>query len=400
ITSEFATTSRRGAMMASVFAMQGFGILSAGIFAVVVLSFYKQAINEDKSNVDYVWRIVTGLGIIPAFIGLYFRLTIPESPRFTIDIEGNVGKAANDIMVVTRKASVAGEYKDNPNLCTKPPANSWQDFKEYFGQWKNAKVLIGTSMSWFVLDIAFYGIGLNNGIILNAIGFAKSSDPFTSLWNMTVGNIIITMLGTVPGYWFTVFFIDTLGRKFIQAMGFAILTFFQNFGPNSTTFIVPGEVFPTRYRSTGHGIAAASGKLGAIIAQVGFLTLKDIGGPNMWVNRLIQIFAGFMFLGFLFTLLIPETKKKSLEELSNENQKDFLKGRRTIEQEECNEVMMMYRPRQMKMHYMDEDDFYNKTVTVEKSPTSTNSATTYVPEQLDSSLKSRIYSNTNQKSYF
>lgn len=44
--------------------------------------------------------------------------------------------------------------------------------------------------------------------------------------------------------------------------------FAQNAGPNTTTFIVPGEVFPTRYRSTAHGISAASGKFGAIIAQM------------------------------------------------------------------------------------------------------------------------------------
>lgn len=37
---------------------------------------------------------------------------------------------------------------------------------------------------------------------------------------------------------------------------------------NTTTFIIPGEVFPTRYRSTAHGISAASGKFGAIIAQI------------------------------------------------------------------------------------------------------------------------------------
>jgi len=43
---------------------------------------------------------------------------------------------------------------------------------------------------------------------------------------------------------------------------------------------VPGEAFPTRYRSTAHGISAASGKLGAIIAQVGFARLKDIGGAT------------------------------------------------------------------------------------------------------------------------
>lgn len=59
---------------------------------------------------------------------------------------------------------------------------------------------------------------------------------------------------------------------------YCLANFFQNFGPNTTTFIVPGEAFPTRYRSTGHGISAATGKLGAIVAQVGFSQLKDRGG--------------------------------------------------------------------------------------------------------------------------
>ena len=45
------------------------------------------------------------------------------------------------------------------------------------------------------------------------------------------------------------------------------MQFFLNFGPNATTFVIPGEVFPTRYRSTAHGISAALGKLGAIISQ-------------------------------------------------------------------------------------------------------------------------------------
>jgi PHS family inorganic phosphate transporter-like MFS transporter len=51
---------------------------------------------------------------------------------------------------------------------------------------------------------------------------------------------------------------------------YCLANFFTNFGANVTTFIIPGEIFPTRYRSTAHGIAAASGKLGAIVAQIIF----------------------------------------------------------------------------------------------------------------------------------
>ena len=75
---------------------------------------------------------------------------------------------------------------------------------------------------------------------------------------------------------------------------YCLTNFFTNFGPNTTTFIVPGEAFPTRYRSTAHGISAASGKLGAIIAQVGFANLKDIGGPPQKNH----------FLGHLCVLLV------------------------------------------------------------------------------------------------
>lgn len=129
--------------------------------------------------------------------------------------------------------------------------------------------------------------------------------------------MILISAGLIPGYLPTFLLIDNWGRKPIQLMGFTVLTvlfccmgfgydkliatpaaskafvflyclsnFFQNFGPNTIAFIVPGEVFPTRYRSTGHGIAAASGKLGAVVAQVGFARLKDIHGPNAFVGHM------------------------------------------------------------------------------------------------------------------
>ncbi|KXN71963.1 MFS general substrate transporter [Conidiobolus coronatus NRRL 28638] len=224
---------------------------------------------------------------------------------------------------------------------------SWSDFCQHFGKWENFKVLMGTSVTWFALDVAFYGLNLNNPVILKNIGYVDKSTPFQNVWTAACGAAIIALLGTVPGYWVTVFTIDRLGRKTIQYIGFVALTiafailgfafhqilntslvlfiiiftianFFTNFGPNTTTFIVPGEVFPTRYRSTAHGISAASGKLGAIVSQVGFSAMKDIGGADAFVPQLIQIFALFMLIGTGFTYFIPETKGKSLEELANE----------------------------------------------------------------------------------
>jgi PHS family inorganic phosphate transporter-like MFS transporter len=94
-------------------------------------------------------------------------------------------------------------------------------------------------------------------------------------------------------------------------------------GPNTTTFIVPGECFPTRYRSTSHGISAAAGKVGAIIAQVIIGPLATRGAPphstnTPWLNHVMEIFALFMFCGIFTSLLIPETKRKTLEQLAGE----------------------------------------------------------------------------------
>lgn len=81
-----------------------------------------------------------------------------------------------------------------------------------------------------------------------------------------------------------------------------------------TTFVIPGEVFPTRFRSTAHGISAASGKFGALLATYAFGPLKDIGGRNQSMPVVLWIFAVFMFVGLIATRWVPESKNKSLEE--------------------------------------------------------------------------------------
>jgi PHS family inorganic phosphate transporter-like MFS transporter len=136
-----------------------------------------------------------------------------------------------------------------------------------------------------------------------------------------MGFAMLTALFVIIGFAFNVLPTSSLFALYIIAQ------FFFNFGPNTTTFIVPGECFPTRYRSTSHGISAATGKLGAVISQVVFGPLRTIGAAkgatsytaqNPFLNRIMQIFALFMLLGFFTSFLIPETKRKTLEELAGE----------------------------------------------------------------------------------
>ncbi|TEA10695.1 Repressible high-affinity phosphate permease [Colletotrichum sidae] len=376
ITSEFATTKWRGFMMNAVFANQGFGQLAGGLMLLIVTAGFKGSLETATKAatcsttepcliaVDKMWRIIIGFGAVPGCAALYFRLTIPETPRYTFDIENDVQKAEGDVdhykqgkwgeSQVDEAARLAAQQAAKKDL--EVPKASWSDFFRHYGVWRNAKVLIGTAGSWFFLDVAFYGLGLNNPIILNAIGWSGGSDMYHIFYKTAVGNIILVVAGAIPGYWVSACTVDTIGRKPIQLFGFGMLTvlfcvigfafwqlsggalmalfsismFFFNFGPNSTTFIVPGECFPTRYRSTSHGISAASGKVGAIIAQVVFGPLRTIGADaskakldpkwsTPWLAHIMEIFALFMLLGFCTTWLIPETARKTLEELSGED---------------------------------------------------------------------------------
>ncbi|KAH8549833.1 major facilitator superfamily domain-containing protein [Umbelopsis sp. PMI_123] len=365
ITSEWAVVHRRGQMIAAIFSMQGFGNVAAALVAMIVLACFKVPVENNVVNLDYVWRICLGLGAVPAVATIYARLTLPESPRYSADVIGDQ-KAA-------RKALEKQKWIEPDETHRKSITNSIndqaQDFRSYFSRWSNLRVLLGTSLSWFLMDIAFYGTNLNQSIILSQIGFAPTNlPPWDTLFKQATGNLILSVLGALPGYIVTVFTVEKLGRKPIQYLGFfivgilyivigaawypirsvnvalfivlfAIIQFFFNFGPNTTTFISPAEVFPTRHRSKAHGIAAASGKAGAIIATFGFNALADVGGPPgaaTFLPNVLIIFGCVMLLGMVTSVWVPESKGRSLDYFEHEHPNDntgfralFRRSRRT-----------------------------------------------------------------------
>ena len=228
-------------MMGSVFAMQGIGQFTAAMIALIVTSGFKESLLSAKTAaacdgvcnlaVDKMWRVIIGFGAVPGCIALYYRLTIPETPRYTFDVARDVEKAGEDT-----KAYIQGKAEGHPDEIRRVaamqdsvgrleiPKASWGDFFRHYSQWRHGKVLLGTAGSWFTLDVAFYGLGLNNSIILTAIGYAKGDTMYKIFRNTAVGNLIIVCAGSIPGYWVTVALVDTVGRKPIQLMGFTMLT--------------------------------------------------------------------------------------------------------------------------------------------------------------------------------
>ncbi|ODV96452.1 hypothetical protein PACTADRAFT_40831 [Pachysolen tannophilus NRRL Y-2460] len=365
ITSEFATTKYRGAIIGAVFANQGWGQLLAGIVSVVCVRAWKDDLVDAKTAlectdncrkaIDQMWRVLIGFGAIPGSLALYYRLTIPASPRYQLnELEQAAEKELEEEEYNMKVTAITGYSNGSGSIATSSAspdknenqAGTLKEFYDHFKQWKYGKILIGTAGSWFMLDVAFYGLGLNTAVILQAIGFSSDANIYETLYNVCSGNLILICAGSIPGYWFTVFTVDIIGRKIITTCGFIIMTiifcligfayedlgekglfalyvlaqFFENFGPNATTYIISAECFPSKYRSTAHGISSASGKLGAIVAQCALGTLIDHGcssdDENCFLPHVMEIFALFMFIGIFTSLLLPETKRQTLESLA------------------------------------------------------------------------------------
>lgn len=358
IMSEYANKKTRGAFIAAVFAMQGFGILAGGMVAIIVSTAFKAKfpapayeVNAAASVVpeaDYVWRIIVMFGAIPALLTYYWRMKMPETARYTALVAKNAKQAAADMSKVLQVQVVA--EPDKVEQISREGENDFGLFSTAFLR-RHGLHLLGTASTWFLLDIAFYSQNLFQKDIFTAIGWipkAKTMSALEEVFKIARAQTLIALCSTVPGYWFTVAFIDKLGRFTIQLMGFSFMTifmfalalpyhhwtlpanrigfvviysltfFFANFGPNATTFVVPAEIFPARLRSTCHGISAAAGKAGAMVGAFGFQYAENGFGVR---NTLISL-GVVNLLGVMFTFLVPESKGKSLEECSGEGEEE------------------------------------------------------------------------------
>ena len=129
---------------------------ASALVALIITEAYKNAVLRDDPDtlvhVDAMWRLLIGLGCVPAVVGLFYRLTMPETPRFTMDIERNVRQAAEDVDSFLTQ----GKYFIDPDVAVKrvsAPRASEHGFKRYFSQWQNKKTLFGVCWSWFAVDV-------------------------------------------------------------------------------------------------------------------------------------------------------------------------------------------------------------------------------------------------------
>jgi len=323
ITAEYANRRDRGRMVGTVFAMQGFGLLAGPLVASVLLA----------AGVPHglAWRVMLGLGALPAASVVYLRRRIRETPRFTLGVRGDVSTTAKTVLWTTGR-EVAGTEAPRPAPPQRGPAQLVRR--------PLRRRLIGTAGCWLLLDIAFYGNGVSSQVILKAL-FGHAS-----LLHNTVVAALIFLIFAVPGYWVAVWLLDRIGRRRVQWQGFLVMAlgyasiflapglialpllfllvygltyFFIEFGPNMTTFVLPAELFPVRVRGLADGISAGAGKLGAFVAALSLPTaVAALGLPaTMGILAVVSVAGVLLTLG-----AVPETAGQSLEHAAGEEGDD------------------------------------------------------------------------------
>ncbi|WP_053959692.1 MFS transporter [Sulfobacillus thermosulfidooxidans] len=315
--SEYANAKDRGKLVSLVFSMQALGLIAGPIVALTLLASGIQA--------DIAWRLMLGLGAVPALAVIILRRRMPESPRYVAQVKGKTKEAVISLKgYAGQEAQAIDEVNPRQKL----------SLGQMLSQGRYWLLLLGTAGSWAVFDYAYYGNSISLPLVLKMVA------PHSSAMTSIAWSLIIFAVAAVPGYILAFLTIDSIGHKKLQWIGFLVMGlsfatlglvpnithdvlpfllifglsyFFAEFGPNTTTFVMASEVYPTSVRTTGHGISAGLAKVGAFIGVFIFPVMSKALG----LNGTLLITAGFSMLGILLTMLLPEPSRQTLEEISS-----------------------------------------------------------------------------------
>ncbi|KAI9746798.1 MAG: hypothetical protein M1835_002410 [Candelina submexicana] len=297
----------RGRKVTSAFLMQGWGQLAnQAVLILLLLCFHHGSGNAPYSKVaaQWVYRVSFAIPAVGTLWLVYYRAYKMKS-------------ASKQLAAAKKKSKVTGYDTQSLKLTF-----------TYFGP-----RLIATAGGWFCNDIFFYGNKLFQSEFISVI--TKGGSSIMPGWLYNLINVGVSLVG----YYLASFLIDNklYGRRRMQQVGFLmdfilliipafrfkhytaaphikefqalyfLSSFFNQFGPNSVTFLVAAEVFPTPIRATAHGFSAAVGKLGALTPAILYNYIdnqtKFLVGP--W----------FGLIGMILTwLFLPDTTGLDLKE--------------------------------------------------------------------------------------
>lgn len=331
---EYAPRNRRGALGMLQQWMITIGILVAYIVALIVLVAWPQS----AYGVD--WRLILGLGAVPAVIGLVLRTRMPESPRWLLrhgrhdalrKALAQLGVQASTDQIQAASDQVAAEETQRKST----GAGNWTA-----GVRRALTVVVVFFVFQQITGInipLYYGphllAPLFQGGATGAVSAAISGVEVTAI--MTVVNVVATF--------FAFRYIDRVGRRALALTGYsgmvvfillaaAGLTFLSGtaqivvvmiglslfiasfaIGVGGTGWLIQGEVFPTAVR----GRAAAIGATADWLANFALIVVFPVWQAGVGLAWVMVSFAALAILAIVFvSKFLPETKGLSVEEIT------------------------------------------------------------------------------------
>jgi MFS transporter, putative metabolite transport protein len=335
VISESIPTTMRGRLVLSAFAFQAIGALFGTLVGFVVLY-----VDPDVG----AWRWMYASAILPAILVIVGRLFITDSPQWLLS-KGRTQEAERETHRLLMRYPRYPKRVSLEHLATEATnAGSESGFGALFTK-KHRRATILASVPWFLQDLSTYGIGIFTPTILLAVIGAESDGQTL---HATIHNDILGAKGSalmevlfVVGILFAILLVDRVGRIKLQTVGFIgcavglllaalsirpdgghnmvllfagfmLFYFMTNLGPNAMTYLIAGEVFPTKVRGKGAGFAASFAKVGAVMTAFLFPILLDAIGTPLLLGLLV----GASLLGAVVTVLFAiETNGVNLEQI-------------------------------------------------------------------------------------
>lgn len=289
-------------------------VILEGFWAIGTLAVALVAWGLSLGGAQEAWRWIFLATALPAALGFWLRLRLPESPLYLL----GQGREPEARAVVARMLAANGRspLETGTRLAAPSAARPGGIFAPELRR-RSALVLA----VWFLVSISYYGVFVWVPARLAAEGFG---------FVRGYGFLVLIALAQLPGYALAAYGVERWGRKptligFLLASAAGCLMFafatdpgtagaalllmsFALLGTWGGLYAYTPELYPTARRATGMGAAGAMARLGGLLAPSALAALFAASFAGA-----IGLFAGLLLVAAAATAMIEvETRARAL----------------------------------------------------------------------------------------
>jgi MFS transporter, putative metabolite:H+ symporter len=319
---EFVQKQHRGRFIGSLAGFFSYGFVFASLLGYFVIPAWSDG-----------WRIVQMVSALPIVMLLWWRRSLPESPRWLVERGRSVQARAEVERIeaeLTRHGRTTLPSLDRVEVPAVSARRGGSFLANLAALWSRPvrRTTVMLWILWIAITFSYYGFftWIPSLLVKQGMTITRS-----------FGYSIIIYLAQIPGYYSAAFLSEKLDRKWtivvymilggvsaylMSSAGTAasitaaavVLSFFMN-GTYAGIYAYTPELYPTAFRTTGMGVASAFGRLGGLSAPIVIGYSYDrIGFAGVFVITTVVLVTGALAVAVLGVA----TAGKSLEQITAE----------------------------------------------------------------------------------